>query len=553
MVIQWEPSAQWDASSDATTAIAISQIRDMLGDNRGDIRFISYYDTAQIARPWLSGAPQELTRVAEGALSTLLTSQDTDGSWGHPLVPSSYRVLPTLATVSVLIRAAEKRAVPPQEACRAIRDGLGFLARSHRRLHSAELPDTVAIELIVAALLEEIDGEITTHRDAEHQQIETWETRLAPQLTETINTALRWHQPGLTRLHALRKACRDGAPLRNSLIFSAELLDAPPRSLCPEALIVGGHASSSPSATATILGWCRTRQHVAEQYLGDQVARLGGAPAVTPATVFERAWVASLFIKADITIPADLAATLTEFFDRSISPDGASYAPGAIPDGDDTAVVLYVLNRLAGPRPPTSLYTFEGDNAYLTFGEESNHSPTTNAHALEALASYPHRSDRLTSACVKVQRYLINSQEPDGMWTDKWHASPFYATACVVSALCYAPASAHLMDSRLAIGKAAEWVVGEQHSDGSWGHWCSTLEETAWALHILLDAQPRRHGRDITYAIDRGIGFLTAAPPSLPQPPMWIAKDLFHPERIGTAAVIAALHRYARTTSAHTR
>src|SRR5437660_12065969 len=105
MVIQWEPADRQHVSSDATTANAVSHIRDMLDDNRGDIRCISYYDTAQIARPWLGGAPQELTQMARGALATLLTSQDSDGSWGHPLVPLSYRVLPTLAAVSVLIRA----------------------------------------------------------------------------------------------------------------------------------------------------------------------------------------------------------------------------------------------------------------------------------------------------------------------------------------------------------------------------------------------------------------------------------------------------------------
>src|SRR5215813_9610294 len=134
MVIQWEFSAEQRASSHATGAIAVNQIRDMLDDNRGDIRFISYYDTAQIARPWLGGGPQELTRVAEIALTTLLTSQDIDGSWGHPFVPPSYRVLPTLAAVSVLIRAAEKRVVQPQQAGQAIGDGLGFLDRHQRRL-----------------------------------------------------------------------------------------------------------------------------------------------------------------------------------------------------------------------------------------------------------------------------------------------------------------------------------------------------------------------------------------------------------------------------------
>ncbi|MDR4215733.1 prenyltransferase, partial [Bacillus paralicheniformis] len=81
-------------------------------------------------------------------------------------------------------------------------------------------------------------------------------------------------------------------------------------------------------------------------------------------------------------------------------------------------------------------------------------------------------------AGAKARAGLLDRQTADGGWTDKWHASPYYATAHCVAALV-----AHGEDVR-ALDRAAAWVTASRRSDGGWGVWQTTAEETAYALQV---------------------------------------------------------------------
>lgn len=124
----------------------------------------------------------------------------------------------------------------------------------------------------------------------------------------------------------------------------------------------------------------------------------------------------------------------------------------------------------------------------------------------------------------------------DGNWTDRWHVSPYYATACCAIALREFGGG----KSAGAVGDAVNWVLGTQREDRSWGRWEGTAEETAYALQTLLLAGAARDGR-WREAVERGYRHLLAARDGR-APSLWVDKDLYLPVAIVRAAVLGALH-----------
>jgi hypothetical protein len=138
--------------------------------------------------------------------------------------------------------------------------------------------------------------------------------------------------------------------------------------------------------------------------------------------------------------------------------------------------------------------------------------------------------------------WLCDLQEADGSWSDKWHASPYYATRCC--ALALADHGGRTADA--AVRAAVDWVLATQHGDGSWGRWDGTFEETAYAVQILLRTGTSYADGRIEHAAARGCAVLLSNAAGQEHPPLWHDKDLYTPLWIVRAEGIAALH-LART------
>jgi hypothetical protein len=327
-----------------------------------------------------------------------------------------------------------------------------------------KLPDTVAVELIVPALAERLG----------------LRTPLDPR-----------------PLHALRQR-----PLPEKLWHTLEIFG--PR---PEVRTVDGIVAASPAATAVHLRGPSPGKSL-DYLINVQSRHNGPVPAGVPVPLFERSWIIVALKSAGVDVPDPMI----EQIEAAFGADGAAGGPGLPADADDTATALHALALCDSPRPTETLARYREARHFACFPDERTPSTSTNAHALQALGR-----DR------RLEEWLRDMQEPDGCWLDKWHASPYYATACATNALQGSE-------------KAVDWVLATQRGDGSWGRWEGTYEETAYAIRILSHSR-----RDVSVPMTRGAKFLHEWG-DRPHPPLWHDKDLYTPTRIVRAEGLAALH-----------
>jgi squalene-hopene/tetraprenyl-beta-curcumene cyclase len=244
--------------------------------------------------------------------------------------------------------------------------------------------------------------------------------------------------------------------------------------------------------------------------------------------------------------------------------------PGGVPDADDTAGALLALplvlmtdeERLARERALQALDADEftrrqrcaqgvhwlvnmqnADGGCPTFCRGWGRLPfdrsgcDLTAHAIRAialwlkrlwLANYAHKQairTRIGNA-PEIQRwngvldngfsYLARTQRPDGSWLPLWfgnqHApediNPTYGTARVLAAY----RDLDMMSSDPA-RRGVAWLLSVQNADGGWGGAANTpssVEETALAVEVLLDAEPRVDTPDspVSDAVNKGLSWL---------------------------------------------
>jgi squalene cyclase len=227
-------------------------------------------------------------------------------------------------------------------------------------------------------------------------------------------------------------------------------------------------------------------------------------------------------------------------------------------------VVLAVLSRVGDEPDLDCLLAYDGGGHFRTWAGERTASVTTNAHVLDALggrlARRPAQAVRYGAARRRVVAWLCGQQRDDGSWTDKWHASPFYATACCALALSRYGGTA----ARPAVARAVRWLLDAQATDGSWGCWQATAEETAYALHVLAGRRHTVRDRSVAHAVARGRAWLLSRPNGGAalavsdggaasavsdggEPALWHDKDHYRPDAVVRAAVLSALRATRRT------
>jgi halimadienyl-diphosphate synthase len=216
-----------------------------------------------------------------------------------------------------------------------------------------------------------------------------------------------------------------------------------------------------------------------------------------------------------------------------------------IEDCDITSVTLRLLKLAGYSVDPKILAKFEdrGKHVFRTYAYERNPSIGTNIHVLEALDLFPEYPNR-TEYQSQILAFLIANRVFDTYWVDKWHTSPYYATAHVLAGICRAAPG--LVDE---CHRSIDWLVHTQREDGSWGFFDrGTIEETAYALIGLLHYRRLRPRQVSQMVLKRGACFLQQTSSRSEDgtwlPRLYIEKCLYTPQDIVEATVLAAMALY---------
>ena len=473
----------------------------------------SAYDIAWLAR---LRSPSSGHPLWPDLIDWLLENQQPDGSWGSPIIYYHDRVICTLAATIALGQNGHS-----ERAVQALRRAERYLWH-HLHLMPRDPFELVGFELILPTMLNEarqMGLDVPTHTCG-YGEIQTQKLRMIPPdmlYSPYISTVL-------------------------SLEFLGASGDA---QRMQEALTVNGSLGNSPAATAYYLTLCQDGDERALSYLRTVRAHMDHVIPFYPFRTFELTWALNNLILSDAPVQTFATDAVWQELNAEIAPRGVGFDPSfRIVDGDTSSACCRVLLEAGHAVDPLVLAQFEDHEKHIfrTYHYERNPSLSTNIHALDALQLLP---DYPNQREVKEQiiLMLLDNRQFNMYWVDKWHASPYYATAHAL--IAFLKEGDYLTH---ACGHTVDWILHTQQEDGSWGFFeQSTVEETAYALTALLHYH--RHEPLDPDVLHRGAAYLArnhqGADSTYPQ--MWIVKCLYAPYDIIRSAVLAALILYEDT------
>lgn len=440
--------------------------------------------------------------VFPDTLEWLRRHQHADGSWGGAVPAAQDRFLCTVAAVTAL------RNWPGPWVHDAIRAGITYL-NDHPDPWAQKQDDMLAFELIAPPLV------------AEAQELGL---RLPPHIMDTLTES---------RERKLAKVPTGVLTTRRTPLLHAleTLTDMIPVQAVTEFASPDGSIANSTAPTGVY--WEATGDPAALDYLRKAAGSAGddGMPEWYLIDVMEPAWVLYSLGRAGLD-----SATTRQQVDRlatlaAQSPHGLAAMTGNdFFDADDTAMVVTVLRMFGSAHEPLqqALLAFEDEHCFRAFAYERHPAVSANGHVLEALA--PDR-ERFTRQVDKCKDFLLSTRREEAWWIDKWHLSPYYATAHAVPGLSQvAPDS---------LRGTWHWLLDTQHPDGSWGTGPGRPEESAWAV-LALDSLTPHFGPVPDSTHHRAHRFLADCLDHNDHAELWVGKALFLPPALVKSAVLAA-------------
>jgi len=465
------------------------------------------YDTA-----WTARLGEIDWGTSSKSLAWLAENQLPDGSWGA-LTPVYYhdRVLCTLAAMIALTYRGRRGHDKVQ-----IENGKLALERiisgATQGLQSDPNGATVGFEMIAPTLAEEAErlGLIRNQGD-----------RILGRLTKQRAIKLSYLRGKMINRHV-------------TMAFSAEMAGKDGQHMLDIENLQeeNGSVGVSPSATAYFATYIKEGDDASLEYLRRIRNADGGMPNVAPFDVFEIGWTLwNLSLIPGLGHDEKLKPHL-DFLSNAWQPRiGLGFATEySVKDSDDTGLVFETLLRYGIEKDLAGVLTYEQDEHFRCFDLEVNPSISANIHVLGALAQAG--LDNKSSSVVKILRFLRSTRDKHlPFWTDKWHSSPYYATAHAIIACAG-------IDNELA-GESVEWILKTQNHDGSWGTYLPTAEETAYAIQALW-VWDQKVSSIPGYVLKNGTSWLKDHIDD-PNPPLWIGKCLYSPNLVIRSAVISAL------------
>ncbi len=462
------------------------------------------YDTAWIAGLRSPDDPHQ-PRFPR-SLGWLLRNQKTDGSWGERSPGYEFGTL--VCTLAGLATVARFPAAPGTVAAREAAEAY---LRENPVPPSHPSGEPVGFELLIPALVARARAAGASVKPDLDQY-----ARIRSEKLVLIRPGALY-SPNLPTIHSIEA------------LGAAADLDRLRRLLGD----VGG-VGHSPAATAYWME--RTADERPATYLHEALGSEDGAaaPVLHPCEQFESLWVlwhrfAAHGLGPDSVTADDLAAIA-----QWLTPEGVALAKSfPIADADNTAVALMLLDAAGLEIDVSTLERFRGDGLYVSYPIERTASVGVNAHVLQAvarIADYPDRDDRI----AMLLAFLADRRVDDSHWYDKWHVSPYYATAHALVALRDVRGSHQALAKELA-QTAIRWIQETAEPGRGWGaNSIVTQEETAYvvlgamAWPELVQDLPRLSSTARARLATNG---------STHHPSLWIDKCLYRPPRIVDAAI----------------
>ncbi|KUO97104.1 prenyltransferase/squalene oxidase repeat-containing protein [Ferroacidibacillus organovorans] len=490
---------------DAVTEDIKRRARELISRLQGGAMGSIAYDTSWVARlKERDGSPKFPTTIA-----WLRAHQHADGSFGARDESLHDRMISTLASVNALT------ALRDEADQGRISRALDYVAKNGERLR-ADGDETIGFELLFPSLLEEAKG--LGHRLP--FEVFAWVGELGKKKLSVVPPSWIYGEE---------------SPLIHSIEFLGK--NAQPDRLA-QLVSVNGSIGNSPSASAFVYG--QTGDPRLEAYLRQIVDRSedGGVCNVQPFEIFETAWVYFNLQLAGITLEG-MRDGLREI-EASFKPQGVGISrDGLMPDADDSALAANVLARAGRPVSLQFLDFYQAERGFLCFPYERNPSVSTNIHILDALRAYDPRE--VAAHTDKILAFLRDVRQENAYWKDKWHASPFYTTAHAILALRGL--------SEPLVNAAVDYLLESQRSDGSWGIFRGTAEETAYCVQALTLALP--YSFDVDKRLARASEFLNREDVRNTYAELWIGKGLYAPTYVIDATILSARALYQRWRGAH--
>jgi halimadienyl-diphosphate synthase len=464
------------------------------------------YDTA-----WTARLGEIDWSLSSQALSWLAEHQLPDGSWGAS-APMYYhdRVLCTLAAMIALSYRGRRGQDRIQ-----IENGKLALERivsgATMGLQADPNGATVGFEMIAPTLAAEAEKLGIIKRQGD---------RILGRLSRQRAKKLSFLKDHMISRHV-------------TIAFSAEMAGLDGKHMLDIENLQEGNGSVglSPSATAYFATYIKRGDEASLKYLRNIAKADGGMPNVAPFDVFEIAWsLWNLSLNPDLVVTEKLKPHL-EFLSKAWEPRrGVSFATDySVKDSDDTVITYSTLLRFGIEKDLASVLAYEEKDHFRCFDLEVNPSISANIHILDAL-----RQAGLSRKILSIQKilaFLRKAKGENAYWVDKWHASAYYPTAHAIMACAG-------FDDEM-VADSVEWLLKTQNSDGSWGTYIPTAEETAYALQALW-IWNQKVAKVPKSAFRNGSRWLQEHLDP-PYPPLWIGKCLYNPRLVIRSAVISAL------------
>ncbi|RAK90792.1 terpenoid cyclases/Protein prenyltransferase [Aspergillus costaricaensis CBS 115574] len=325
---------------------------------------------------------------------------------------------------------------------------------------------------------------------------------------------------------------------------------------------------SSPASTAAYLihtsSWDARGEFYLQRVVNEAGDKHGGVPSAYPTAIFEISWaISTLFMSVNRSGLGTKSSMqrLTQLFKSLLAgQDGlVGFTPGILPDADDTARVLLMLNPVGvGVDCAPMVKKFRLGSCFKTYDFERNPSFSANCNVLLALI-LSKTAKSYAAEIGATMDYLLDLWRT-GDVSDKWNASPYYTFMLLSSAFVEAlwqydsgelrHVGTHVLVREIAmcLCQILSRTLSQQSANGSWD---DSLEVTSYGVLTLSQLERLPFGlslsKDILQkAINRGREYIRSHQHDIAKPQrhdyVWIEKSSYASHLLRKVYCVAALN-----------